>query len=63
MTNERGQWEVIPRWGIRNVFNRAAIEIRPVNMSEEEKSAFIVRIRQLLNADVPSPAADRQEGQ
>jgi hypothetical protein len=48
---ERGQWEVIPGWGVRNVFNRAAIEFRAVNLSPEEARAFIQRVQRLLNAD------------
>lgn len=48
---DRGQWEVIPGWGVRNVFNAAAIEFRAVNLSPEESRAFIRRVQRLLNAD------------
>lgn len=48
----RGQWAVIPGWGVKNLFNDIAIELRGTYISDEEMRAFIDRVCRLLNKDM-----------
>ena len=46
-----GQWESVPFWGVRNIFNGVSIEMKCLKMSAEESRAFIERVARLLNDD------------